>query len=280
LFKSEDGGLTWSRRRLGSAAVNVIPVAVDALSPNIVYAGTQNEGLFKSFDYGETWAATGSGLSGPITSLTLDPDADGRLFAATATGFFLSGDGGRTWTQVLNKPAWTITIDPNTPSTVYATTRTEGVFRSLDGGSTWQGLSTGLISLTMGRNAPVIIDPADPRTLYVGSEGGGVFKSNDRGNHWFAVNSGLYNIIVYGLVMDPGNSSVLYACGPGGVYKTMTGGEAPITVSAVGKGDLAGGSHGSQRPQSNDTGSSHHPRKGVDHWLVFKRWVKKLTMWR
>ena len=50
LFKSTDGGLTWSRRRLGSAAVYVIAVAVDPVSPNVVYAGTQNEGLFKSID--------------------------------------------------------------------------------------------------------------------------------------------------------------------------------------------------------------------------------------
>src|SRR4029077_1906032 len=129
-FKSTDGGLTWSRRRFGSPAVYVIAVAVDPLSPNIVYAGTQNEGVFKSTDYGETWASVGSGLSGAITYLTVDPTKSGQLFASTATAFYLSEDGGKSWTSVLNMPAWTITIDPNTPATVYATARTQGVFRS------------------------------------------------------------------------------------------------------------------------------------------------------
>jgi hypothetical protein len=77
----------------------------------------------------------------------------------------------------------------------------------------------------MGRNAPVTIDPTNPQTLYVGSEGGGVFKSLDGGDHWFAVNSGLGDLSVWGLVIDPDNSAVLYACGPSGVYKTVTGGE-------------------------------------------------------
>ena len=87
LFKSSDSGRTWSRRFFGSPAVYVISVAVDSLSPNVVYAGTQNEGIFKSTDYGDTWAAAGTGLSGAITYLTPDPSKSGRLFAATASAF-------------------------------------------------------------------------------------------------------------------------------------------------------------------------------------------------
>jgi hypothetical protein len=93
------------------------------------------------------------------------------------------------WTNVLNIPAWTITIDPNTPSTVYLTARTQGVFRGHDGGHTWQDINTGVTNLSMGRSAPVIIDPTNPQTLYVGSEVGGVFKSSDGGDDWFAVSA-------------------------------------------------------------------------------------------
>jgi uncharacterized protein (TIGR03437 family) len=234
-FKSIDGGLTWSSRRFGSPAAYVISVAVDPLSPNIVYAGTQNEGVFKSTDYGDTWSSAGSGLSGAITYLTPDPTKSGRLFASTATAFYLSEDGGKSWTNVSNMPAWTVTVDPKGSSTVYATARTQGVFRSLDGGHTWQGINAGLTNLTMGRSAPVIIDPTNRLRLYVGSEGGGVFKSLDGGDHWFAVNSGLDQLTVDGLAMDPGNPAVLYACGPNGVYKAVTGAESQSgpTISSV-----------------------------------------------
>lgn len=235
-FKSTDGGLTWSSRRLGSLAVSVIAVAVDPLSPNIIYVSTQNEGLFKSTDYGDTWKSTGSGLSGAITYLTPDPTKSGRLFASASTAFYLSENGGETWTNVLNMPAWTVTIDPKRPSTVYATARTQGIFRSSDGGLAWKAINIGLTMLNMGRSAPVIIDPSNPQTLYVGGEGGGVFKSLDAGDHWFAVNSGLAELSVYGLAMDPRNPAVLYACGPNGVYKTLTGGEvrsASIAITAL-----------------------------------------------
>jgi photosystem II stability/assembly factor-like uncharacterized protein len=225
-LRSSDGGRTWSRRFFGSPAVYVISVAVDLLSPNIVYAGTQNEGIYKSTDYGDTWAAAGGGLTGAITHLTPDPTRSGRLFASTANAFYLSEDGGATWSNVMNVPAWTVTIDPGMPSTVYATARTQGVFRSSDGGHTWQPINTGITNLTMGSSAPVIIDPTNPLTLYVGSDGGGgVFESLDGGDHWFAVNYGIDDLRVQGLAMDPGNPAVLYACGPSGVYKTVNGGQ-------------------------------------------------------
>ena len=221
----------------------MIAVAVDPLNPNIIYAGTQNEGLFKSTDYGDTWKSTGSGLS-VITYLTVDPTRSRRLFASTGTAFYLSEDSGETWTNVLNVPAWTVTIDPNQPSQVYATARTQGIFRSVDGGHTWQGINGGLASLSMGRSAAVIIDPTNPETLYVGTSGG-VFKSRDGGDHWFAVNAGLDELSVNGLAMDPGNPAVLYVCGRNGVYKTVTGGEvqsASIAISAVvnGASNLSG----------------------------------------
>ncbi|MBA2304741.1 MAG: carbohydrate-binding protein [Acidobacteria bacterium] len=249
LFKSDDGGLSWSRRYFGSAAVYVWALAVDVSSPNVVYAGTNGDGLFKSTDYGDTWTAIGSGLPRPqVQYITIDPSNTDRVFVANVTGVFFSDNGGDTFTQVLNNPAWTITIDATLPSTVYATTRTNGVFRSFDGGATWHEISAGLTtpsSRIMGRNAPVIIDPTNPQTLYVGSEGGGVFKSNDGGEQWSAVNAGLDNLSVYGLVMDPSNPNILYAAGPNGVYKTLTGGEPfvqqPVSFAVAAENFAEGG---------------------------------------
>jgi uncharacterized protein (TIGR03437 family) len=234
-FKSTDGGQRWSVRRFGTAAVYVIAVAVDPLSPNIIYAGTQNEGVFKSTDHGDTWKSVGTGLSGAITFLTPDPSKSGRLFASTATAFYLSEDGGQSWTNIMNVPAWTVAIDPNSPLTVYATARTQGAFRTSDGGHTWQSINNGITSLSMGRNAPVIIDPTSRQTLYVGSDGG-VYKSLDGGDHWFAVNSGLADLSVTGLAMDPHNPALLYASGPSGVFKTVTGAEVQtpsVSISSI-----------------------------------------------
>jgi hypothetical protein len=111
----------------------------------------------------------------------------------------------------------------------------------------------------MGRSAPVIIDPTNPQTLYVGSEGGGVFKSSDGGDHWLEVNSGLDELTVDGLAMDPSNPAVLYACGPNGVYKTLTGGEVQAASSSIsGTSSREIGSRTSQ-PLPRNTGMYFYP---------------------
>jgi len=227
LFKSEDGGLTWARRQFGAATVFVWTIGVDPASPNIVYAGTGNDGMFKSIDFGDTWMPV-SGLTNQVRAITVDAYGKGRVFAGTNNAFFLSEDGGGTWTQILNQGAWFITIDPNAPLNLYAASRANGISRSRDGGKTWEAINTGLGSLTMSQFAKVIIDPTNPQVLYVGSSTagrGGIFKSRDGGDHWFAVNSGLENLTVNGLTMDPADPAVLYVSSRTGTYKTVTGGE-------------------------------------------------------
>ena len=230
VFTSVDGGMTWTRHRLGSEIVYVWAIAIDRAGPNIVYAGTNGDGLFKSTDYGETWAALASGGSSPVVQgVTIDPTDSRRLFVAKPTGVYLSENSGATWTQVLTLASWGITIDGSDPSIVFITTKTSGVFRSLDGGHTFAASSVGLGSLTMGRAAQVTIDPTDSQVMYVGSEahgGGAVYKSRDGGDHWSVANEGIESIAVFALAMDPNDSSVLYVTGPEGTYKTTSGGES------------------------------------------------------
>lgn len=230
IFKSVDGGSTWTRHRLGSDIIYVWAIAIDGTSPNIVYAGTNGDGLFRSTDYGETWAALSSGGTSPVVQgVTIDPRDNRRLFVAKPNGVYLSENSGVTWTQVLTLASWGITIDESDPSIVFITTKTNGVFRSLDGGHTFAASSVGLGSLIMGRAAKVTIDPSDSRVMYVGSEargGGGVYKSHDGGDHWSAANEGIESVAVFALAMDPNEPSVLYVTGPEGTYKTTSGGES------------------------------------------------------
>ena len=230
IFTSADGGATWTRHKLGSNIVYVWAIAIDGASPNVVYAGTNGEGLFRSADYGETWTALASGgTSQVVQGVTIDPRDNRRLFVAKSNGVYLSENFGITWTQVLTVASWGITIDESDTSIVFITTKTNGVFRSLDGGHTFAPSNLGLGSLTMGRTAKVTIDPTNTRVMYVGSEahgGGAVYKTYDRGNHWSAVNEGIENVAVFALAMDPNEPSVLYVTGPEGTYKTTSGGES------------------------------------------------------
>jgi len=246
LFKSVDGGATWQRRRFGSLAVYVWMPLVDPIQPNIVYAGTQGDGLWKSLDYGDTWTRL-AGLPNTVQGITFDPANNSYVFASSSTGIWKSENGGATWANVLTNPAWSVTFVDAASDIVYATAKTAGVFKSTDRGHTWFAINNGITNLTMGRSAPVVLDPENPKVLYVGSEGGGgVYKSRDAGASWTPINFGL-DTSVFGLVMDPFRPKTLYASGPSGVYKTLTGGE--VKQEDVSSDEVDRGEHGSAVPQ-------------------------------
>ena len=109
------------------------------------------------------------------------------------------------------------------PSTLYAGTFTDGVFKSTDGGATWALANAGL---TTPRVSAVAIDPSTPSTLYVASsDGGGVSKSTDAGATWSFADRGLPTSDVSALVIDPSVPGTLYAASyEGGVFKSTDAG--------------------------------------------------------
>jgi hypothetical protein len=100
-----------------------------------------------------------------------------------------------------------LSVDPQTPSTLYATIRNEGIYKSIDSGNIWTAINTGLTSLRV--NA-FVIDPQTPSTLYAGTSGHGVFKSTDSGNTWDPINTGLTDNYISALAIDPQAPSTLY----------------------------------------------------------------------
>jgi hypothetical protein len=162
-----------------------------------------------------------------VNHLVLDP-RDGRtLLAATSTGHLgptlhRSTNGGRTWKEASQPPAftkapegkagrsvkhtfWLTPAHDNEPNVWYAGTSPQGLFRSTDGGDTWQGLPGLNDSAEYAQwfgseqdgtpDGPklhsLIVDPRDPKHLYFGMSGGGVHESLDRGESWKPLLGGL-----------------------------------------------------------------------------------------
>src|SRR6185295_19049663 len=95
----------------------------------------------------------------------------------------------------LNGAVTSLAIDPATPTTLYAGTDAEGVFKSTDAGGTWHYLLFSGLTLTLA------VDPLTPSTLYMGHYGSAVFKSTDAGNTWG--NNLLSKGPVHAFVIDP-----------------------------------------------------------------------------
>ncbi|HEV8439518.1 MAG TPA: YCF48-related protein [Methylomirabilota bacterium] len=111
LFRSEDGGRTWSKAALpgsghGPDVMNVTPHPAES---EVLYVGTHEAGVLKSADGGKTWATVNSGLRGiDVHGLAIDPNAPSKLHALvreSGAGLYRTTDGGQKWVRVDDGPA-------------------------------------------------------------------------------------------------------------------------------------------------------------------------------
>ena len=198
MFKSTDGGVTWSFAREGLSIENVYALAIDPQKPMTLYAGFAGtwgvhgapggRGVFKSTDGATTWHALDTDLANSIvTALVVDTLTPSTIYMGTeVTGIFKSSEGGDRWhainTGLPSLGILPVAFDPQKPNIIYG--RAAGVFKSTDGGGTWRAVNTGLPTIFINDLA---VDPRTPTTLYVGTYGSGVLKSTDGAASWHAV---------------------------------------------------------------------------------------------
>jgi hypothetical protein len=237
VFWSDDLGTTWSEtpnggirfpEDTGSALEQIwqlTPGPVD--QPDVVYAGTQPSALFRSDDRGESFSMVRSlwdhphrtewdaGFGGQaIHTIIPHPDEHEKITVAMSTGgVYQTGDGGESWNpsnkgikayfmpdpwpefgQCVHKVAG----HPTVPDRMFAQNH-HGVYRSEDGGASWQSIADGLPS---DFGFPVVVDPNDPDTVYlfplvadrerIPPDGKcRVWRSRDAGETWGALGAGL-----------------------------------------------------------------------------------------
>lgn len=227
IFKSIDGGTSWSPALNGLGGSEIRAIAVDATESSNVFAAT-NQDLFKSVDAGLNWSAVVSPLTGrDVLSLAIDPTRSSTLYAGI-WGFaavFKSVDSGASWVQsntgMNSVPGvFSILIDKATPTTLYAGTLGSGVFKSTDGGATWISRSAGINQEIMS----LAMDPWSPLTLYAGTADG-VYKTVDGAMSWTPAGSFQADSLrVLGIVINPTLPSTLYAIKINSVFKSTDGG--------------------------------------------------------
>jgi photosystem II stability/assembly factor-like uncharacterized protein/surface antigen len=224
VLKSTNGGANWTAMNTGLTNFDVHALAIDAQTPNTLYAGTSEQisgaGVFKSTNAGVDWIAINTGMTNTnVTALAIDPQTPNILYVGTlGGGIFKSTNGGANWTAVntglTNTYVHALAIDPPIPNTLYAGTDT-GVFKSINGGASWTAVNTGITNTYV---TALAIDPQTPGILYAGTWYDGVFKSTNGGNTWNAI--GLSYYWVRSLAIDPQTPDTLYAgTSGGGVFK-------------------------------------------------------------
>ncbi len=229
VWKTENGGQSWSNISDGYFGGSIGAVSVSTADNNVIYVGggektvrgnvSYGYGVWRSEDAGKTWESRGLKKSRHISRLRIDPNNPnivyaavmGNLFADTdERGVYKSVDGGQNWKKVLfanNKTgAVDLIIDPNNSRILYATTWTirrtpyslssggEGsaLWKSTDSGETWTNISAnkGLPSGVWGISG-VTVSPQNSDRVWaiIENKSGGVYRSDDAGKTWQKLNS-------------------------------------------------------------------------------------------
>jgi photosystem II stability/assembly factor-like uncharacterized protein len=170
---------------------------------------------------------------GAINQIVIHPTKPNVMFMGTeGMGFLASEDGGKTWAPK-NKGFTTaeegtvsgiqircMAVDPGKPDTIYAGMAAFGVFKTADGGTTWESTNDTLEDTF---TKALVIHSAKTDTVYLGTDGGGVYRYDIAKNEWTETVKGLKNTYIKALIMDPKNPKVIYAATDGGVAKTIDG---------------------------------------------------------
>jgi photosystem II stability/assembly factor-like uncharacterized protein len=225
VWKTTDGGITWRAIWDNMPTASIGAIAIAPQNPNWIWVGTgegnprndviTGHGVFFSSDGGANWKPMGLDTTGQIPVVLVSPADANTVYVASIghtwgpnaeRGVFRTTDSGKSWQKVLyindTTGAGDLVMDPQNPKILYAgmwqETRhpwilesggaSSGIYRSTDGGDSWQKLTNGLPTGLVGRIG-LAIAPSNPSHIYalVESKSGVLWESRDGGNRWAKV---------------------------------------------------------------------------------------------
>ncbi|MGE4073021.1 MAG: WD40/YVTN/BNR-like repeat-containing protein [Lysobacterales bacterium] len=241
LMRSDDGGFVWTNASPPVAAgLGGTAVAVDPLNSNRIVATFSGDfgggAVWASSDGGQSWVDRSAGLppGNPVFAVVYDGSrflvGGGRIFGSQFVGLYATDDLGAHWTP-LHNPSWPlraisdIALDPNQPGVILAASAGAGVYRSADGGLTWQFGIGGTATLTVDA---VRFLPGSSSAILIGTELYGVYRSNDSGGSFARSSHGINELNVTSVSANPLNPQELAVAfsgeNIGGIFRSLDGG--------------------------------------------------------
>lgn len=257
VWKSTTAGATF-RPVFDEHTQSIGKITIDQKNPKTVWVGTGETwvrnsvsvgtGIYKTTDGGRTWKNMGLENSERIADIIIHPENSDVVFVAVLgplwnaseeRGFYKTSDGGKTWEKLFyideNTGFADLDIDPKNPDILYATTWQfrrrpdffnsggpgSAVYKSTDGGKTWNKIQNGLPKGNLGRMA-ISVAPSNGEVIYLSvecekEEEKGMYLSTDAGASWKLISSAFGTKVrpfyFSRVVTDPKNDSIVYKCG-------------------------------------------------------------------
>ncbi|HEY6230694.1 MAG TPA: hypothetical protein VIW64_05490 [Pyrinomonadaceae bacterium] len=250
VWKTTNNGTTFDPVFDEQDSTSIGDIAIAPADPSIVWVGTGEpnnrqssswgDGVYRSLDAGKTWQNMGLRDTKHIGRIVIDSRDPNIVYVAAVghlwgpnkeRGVFKTTDGGKTWNNVLfiNEDTGVIDLamDPQSPLTIYAAAyqrrRTpwgfngggsgSAIYKTIDGGATWNKLTKGLPEGVTGRIG-LDIYRRNPNIVYAlveNAKGGGTFRSDDRGETWRKVSDVDSRPMYYSQIrIDPNNDQRLW----------------------------------------------------------------------
>lgn len=230
LFRTTDGGSSWTDLSAGLPDQSLDAVAVDPAAPQTIFAGTGESWAIKSTDGGVTWAdASGMVKDDAIQAVVVDATAPSRVYAVGVDGGFVhSTDAGETWARAADDGGTVVTngqqlaVDPTNPNVMYLAALA-GIWKTTDAGIAWTNITQNDIGWQLFLS--VELDPGAPAKIFAGTDANGLYRSTDGGETWTDTASGPLNENINDIALDPASSQVLYLGAPSGVWRSTDGGD-------------------------------------------------------
>lgn len=264
VFRTMDAGSTWEPLWSEQLSMAIGGLSVAPSDRRVIYAGTgewdifvsaiyvmyPGVGVYRSRDAGATWQRAAPISSTETAAVAVHPGNADRVFVAGDKALHRSADGGQSWDiptgnthGVLDGVVSDVVIDPDTPDRIYAGVhhsagRTGGIYRSVDGGNTWNLLTNGIASgaaadgprVALGRNGvhgTSFVAAKMSNQVYTSIDGGNSFtQASDPG---FMQQMGRYMNVI---AVDPDDESILFA-GEFNLHRSTDGGATWTNVSTA-----------------------------------------------
>lgn len=247
VYKTTDGGGTWTAANTGLSNIAVIAMAISTSNPQVVYAGTNpgaNDGVYKTTDGGGSWTRFVTGIQETargIQAIVVDPTNSDVAYIAvfdgltdSPVGLYKTTDGGNNWNPSVNgigaiKNFLSLAIDPSNPNNVYVGTSftvttqlgPSTIFKSTDAGGSWFEINNGLPTDPSEINPvrTLTISSADPNVIIAGlfvntaDLLGGLYVSTDAGASWTRKWDGapqLQGTLLRSAAIKPGSTQEFY----------------------------------------------------------------------